>query len=292
MRRVSVAILAVLVTATGCGTDSTSATGFDENITVKVPEETNPSTLKLPLDKYRISKEGKAVLDQTVATSINTCMRTFGFDFNSQWKSTGFYFLANSRRYYSYDLQTAQENGYHPAKELLAQQAGLGKNIPTSAQRAVLYGQGQGEQGGKVIPAGGCQGQALKQTLKGAKSKPDTSLVDELSAQSFERSQQHKQVVAAFARWSACMKKSGFRYQTPRDANNDQTFNTDTPSQLEINTAVADVKCKKSEKVIETWAAVETAYQDEAIEQNITALSEIRDTLDIQVKNASAAIGR
>lgn len=292
MRRGTVAILAVLATITGCGTDSTSATDFNDDIAVKVPGEVDPGTLKLPLDKYRVSKEGRTVLDQAVATSINTCMRTFGFDFNSQWKSTGFYFLANSRRYYSYDLSTARENGYHPAKELLAQQAGLGKNIPTAAQRAVLFGQGQSAQSGKTIPSGGCQGQALKLTLKGAHSKPDTALVDELSAQSFERSQQHKQVVAAFTRWSACMKEAGFRYRTPREANNDQTFNTDTPSQLEISTAVTDVKCKKREKVIETWSAVESAYQEQAIEKNITALSEIKDTLDIQVKNASAVVGR
>jgi hypothetical protein len=294
VRRGTVAILAVLVTVTGCGTDSDSAADFDETITVKVPAETNPRTLKLPLDAYRIAKEDQSVLDQAVATDINACMRTFGFDFHSQWKSTGFYFLANSRRYYSYDLKTAQVNGYHPAKELLAQQAGLGKNIPSAAERAVLIGEGEGEgeRGGKAIPAGGCQGQALKETLKGAKAKPNTSLVDQLSGQTFERSQQHKQVVAAFARWSTCMKKAGFRYRTPRDANNDQTFNTDAPSQLEINTAVADVTCKKKEKVIETWSAVEIAYQDQAIEKNITALSEIRDSLDVQVKNASAAIGR
>jgi hypothetical protein len=98
-------------------------------------------------------------------------------------------------------------------------------------------------------------------------------------------------VRAVFTKWSACMKRSGYHYSTPRDTNRNRAFNTDGRSRrvtkLELTTAVADVRCKRETNVINVWAGVETAYQKIAIAQNRTALTSVRRVVDMRIKNAA-----
>jgi hypothetical protein len=86
------------------------------------------------------------------------------------------------------------------------------------------------------------------------------------------------------------MKRSGYRYATPRDANRNKAFNDGRKhrvTELELGTAVADVRCKREADVVNVWAGVETAYQKLAIAQNRAALTAVRRAVDTRLKNAA-----
>jgi hypothetical protein len=86
------------------------------------------------------------------------------------------------------------------------------------------------------------------------------------------------------------MKKAGFGYRTPQDANNDPVFHTETPTAKEISTAVADVKCKQEENVIGVWSAAEIAYQQRYIEANRLQLDEVKKSYEAVLRNAAEVL--
>ncbi len=68
-------------------------------------------------------------------------------------------------------------------------------------------------------------------------------------------------VTNAFAKWSACMRRSGFGYATPLDAMNDRRFETAAPTGLEKSVAHADAVCKQQTNVIAVWYAADVALE-------------------------------
>ncbi|MFC9312493.1 hypothetical protein ACFTWH_35355 [Streptomyces sp. NPDC057011] len=203
--------------------------------------------------------------------------------------------IGNSRRYGIYDAEAARERGYHPPKDLLDKQRALeasqNQNKLSVEAQAVASGKGQSELNGKEIPVGGCQGEVARHLLTGIKNIPKASLVDELAAQSYDRSLQHSRVREAFGQWSNCMKESGYNYRSPMDANNDRAFASEEPTQVEMDTAAADISCKNKTHLIAVWSAVDSAYQKRAIEGNAPQLTQIREAQVTQVKNATSSVG-
>ncbi len=86
------------------------------------------------------------------------------------------------------------------------------------------------------------------------------------------------------------MKRSGYDYSSPREANADPAFvdgRKHRVTKRELATAVADVRCKKETNLVNVWAGVETAYQKLAVAQNKAALTSVRRAVETQLKNAA-----
>ncbi len=83
------------------------------------------------------------------------------------------------------------------------------------------------------------------------------------------------------------MRRAGFGYANPLEANRNPVFRTEYPSQQEIATATADARCKREINLITTWARVETAYQQHALRNHAEQLEIIKNQLEKKLENAT-----
>jgi hypothetical protein len=97
---------------------------------------------------------------------------------------------------------------------------------------------------------------------------------------------------ALFRRWSACMAASGYDYANPVQAALGQPGDSDgpsqwsgaSPSQLEIQTAVADVECKDKAGLVQQWIRL-LAEDQEALVQHY--LPQLQSTMAAYQRNLS-----
>ena len=62
------------------------------------------------------------------------------------------------------------------------------------------------------------------------------------------------------------------------------------PSPVEIATAEADVSCKATTDLVNSWLTVEAAYQGALIAQNLTALSQLQANFGVLLRRAEALL--
>jgi hypothetical protein len=103
---------------------------------------------------------------------------------------------------------------------------------------------------------------------------PNPDPVPGIAFQAAQWTQSYPLVLAVERAWSACMARSGFRYQNPGQAQ-DRNWPA-SPTAAEIATAVADVRCKTRTNLVNTWLTVEAAYQAALISQNLTPLARLQ----------------
>ncbi len=91
------------------------------------------------------------------------------------------------------------------------------------------------------------------------------------------------EVRAVFARWSACMAADGYHYQTPiraqlgfpggsPESGLGQWQKLERPSQAEIQTAVADVRCKARTRLVAVWSSVLRQIQAASVRKYLVSL--------------------
>ncbi|MGE5830610.1 MAG: hypothetical protein ACM30G_19920 [Micromonosporaceae bacterium] len=253
------------------------------------PPHVNPLQLVLPLDAYRPTAIQQITLTRARNALIKACMKRFGFDYPVVTPNAASLSSGNARRYLLADPVSAAQRGYHPPQALIdASKAAQSGPTLSPAALSVVSGKGQSSYNGQAVPEGGCNGEASRRLVKGLPATPpNLSIVDELSGDSYNRSLQHTRLRAGFASWSECMKKSGYSYRTPHDANNDRVFATEIPSPQEIATAVADVSCKEETNLVGIWAAVDQAYQSRSIVKNELKLNEVKQSMNVSLRNAA-----
>ncbi|MFD0691835.1 hypothetical protein [Actinomadura fibrosa] len=115
--------------------------------------------------------------------------------------------------------------------------------------------------------------------------RADQSLAQSLSRESFEESRKDARVRTAFARWSRCMRREGFRYAGPLDPPDDPRFRG-APSGAERAVAVADVRCKAATRLVGVWSAVEAARQRELIRAHLRDLTKIAEMNEYRLARA------
>lgn len=86
------------------------------------------------------------------------------------------------------------------------------------------------------------------------------------------------------------MLRAGYSYQSPWDANDDRRWGTITVSQLEIETAVADVSCKKQTNLVGVYSAVQGAYQYQLINERSQELDAEVEAFDHVVEKATSLL--
>lgn len=268
------------------------------------PPSTPSAALSLPLDPYlTASTRQAAVLNEALAIKTRDCMVAKGFSYPISASSNagtsvapGFAELASV--YGISNLAMAEADGYGPAAQGHVS-FGSAHSLPTgtmtlpglvrrygAAYVVALYGYA-------VVPPPGTH------TLPGCSDKASTSvyaaygaanrnLPAELGSEATQATEANKRVLAVEAAWSTCMAGRGFQYSSPLAAA--QAKWPTPPSGLEITTAVADVRCKQKTDLTGVVLAVMRGYQQELVQANILALTQLNRDFARIVTEAEAIV--
>ncbi|MFI0929984.1 hypothetical protein [Streptomyces sp. NPDC021012] len=263
---------------------------FRDNWPAKVPTRGLAKGLALPLEAYMTSYADEIAVQQARDNAETACMRRYGF---ANWRTEDLGTappLADNasnmpRRYGLTDLAEAKEYGYrppHPGRE----------STPPperDAADAVTVLQGRQDGGdvtsfkGKALPDGGCTGEVNRKV-----GTLDANLVERLSGESFERSQQTAAVKAAMGQWSQCMKGRGHEVNNVWDTDKLYSPVAGTASSDEIELATDDVECKTTTGLVKVWFDEETAIQKQLIKDNKASLDKARSRRNSTLSTASA----
>ncbi|ALO09072.1 hypothetical protein AQF52_3478 [Streptomyces venezuelae] len=246
--------------------------------------------LALPLEVYMPSYSDEIAVQQARDTAETACMRRYGF---TNWRTedlgTAPPLAANAsnmpRRYGLTDLAEAKEYGYrppHPGRE---------STPPPERDAADAVTVLQGRQGGSevtsfkgtALPEGGCDGEVNRKV-----GTLDANLVERLSGESFERSQETAAVKEAMGKWSQCMKDRGHQVSTVWDTDKLHSPAAGTAGSEEIQLATDDVECKTSTGLVKVWFDEETAIQKQLLKDNKPSLDAARSQKDRTLSTASA----
>ncbi|MFC5669754.1 hypothetical protein [Streptomyces incanus] len=267
-----------------------------------MPVLENTHDQQLPIEKYLISPQENGQIESARSALMTSCMKRFGFDFRPATPDYGQKRNQTSHRYDPTDLALAATRGYHGSQSRTQNEARPSRK-PLSPEMESVLGHGLGapvppesttppadhEYRGIPIPKGGCMGEAEQKLTAGGGIIQDSPVAIDINFKGYVRSMADVRLKAAFAKWSACMKDKGYSYPTPEAAVKDPAWNSLKPSRRELDTASADVTCKRQNNVVGTWFAVEAAYEERDIQADIKRMTGIRHSIDIAIRNAAAA---
>jgi len=238
-----------------------------------VPRLDGVAGLTLPIEAYYPLNSTMSLMANAQHQVATNCMKRFGYTWTALPDHARPQASHLRREYGIVDAAVAAKYGYN-LPEIVDEAASPSPLPPpyqlSDAETLVLTGlRPDGSAGPKTfrrqpIPKGGCLWEGLH-SLTTDESGTDTA--DEILFAAYGRSQADPRVIAIFKKWSACMAQSGYKYSDPMTANADPRRMTSetTASRAEIQTALADVACKKSTNLIGTWFAIESAYEQEYI---------------------------
>ncbi|MFG3135999.1 hypothetical protein ACGFZA_07230 [Streptomyces sp. NPDC048211] len=303
------AVLSLAIMVTGCGQQNANgpevvtdrgpaataeAAGpkvFHENWPEKVPSKGLAKGMALPLETFMTSYADEIAVQQARDIAETSCMRRYGF---TNWRTEDLGVsppVADNasnmpRRYGLSILAEAEQYGYHTPNQAVESTPPPEQEVPEAA--TVL----QGKEGtelvksfkGDALPEGGCTGEVNREV-----GDLDTGLVEQLSAESFEKSQATPAVKAAMGAWSSCMKGRGFEAATVWDTDELVGVQGPTATDKEIGIATADVECKEETNLIKVWFDQESVIQRELIKGNQASLSGAR-TLSDKTLGAAARL--
>ncbi|MEV0782976.1 hypothetical protein AB0I52_08310 [Streptomyces sp. NPDC050423] len=305
-----VAVGACLISLAGCGTsgDGEGAAGSSDEAALAlsaqptvnhVPKVGIQEMPAFPIEKYLPAVGEDARIAAASGEFIRVCMARFGYAYKVpeisqstlESKENG----ANRVRRYGVSSATnAKINGYHLPGAGAPAAPGAEAQPMSETENKVFIGDQDPVNGakpgakvdGKVIPAGGCSGEAQRKL--GIKQRQ--RMAEKINNVSFARSQENPQVKKALKAWSECMARSGHSYRTPLEPLDDIQGQSAKPT--EISAASADVVCKDSVNLAGTWFAIESSIQEELISRNEEVLVADAKMFDSLVRRASAKIAQ
>lgn len=240
-----------------------------------MPDQEDPATWRLPIEAYLPTAAQTRQISGARDRLIDECMKQSGFE---EWKPApdlpplGGETLTDWR-YGIHDTELASKRGYKPAAE---EQAAYDRAMSEGAVD---------ESGADETVLRACVSEADGQVPLVA----EDSVAQEVRSGSYEQSMKDPRVVAAFAKWSSCMKEKGFSYDEPLDASDDTRFSDPASvTKLEIATATADIACREQHDVAQIWFKSEVALQKKAISQNQVALNGLKADSKSAVDKAAA----
>lgn len=249
----------------------------------------------LPLDAYQQSLRDYTRTQRAAWLLTRDCVRRFGGDYtlpeSAVLSSLPRFENQNDRRYGIFDSAQAASQGYRVPETGGAEDQRRWNPSPTELLlvRGAADGQAPTDAGGKVLPEGGCSGEATRALEEGAPPPANDKLGAELSVQTHKRSETDSRVRQVMGRWSECMSRVGHSYRSVWEPN-DRTWPA-AVGDAEISTATADVACKQETNLVGVWFAVESAYQTRLIEQNAEPLAVVKAHVEAQTRNAARVVG-
>lgn len=257
-----------------------------------IPVVDSPSIPALPIEGYLVGAQDKAQIIRASRISAKACMARFGFEYSwveSTVDPNVYDNPANrSRRYgissldiatsYGYTLPPVKGNTFGtPSIEMskAAARVFLGNSDPRTAD-AKSHGVT-----GLQIPKGGCSGEAKRVVGDGL----NTPAAKDINMASFEVSLNDEQLKSVLSEWSACMRKSGYSYESPLEPLREREAETVTP--VQIVKAQTDVRCKYATNLLGEWGAVEAEIQKAMIARKEEVLVREKRATEATLKNAA-----
>ncbi|MFD4907110.1 hypothetical protein [Kitasatospora purpeofusca] len=247
-----------------------------------------------PLDGFSVGAEESALIFRAMGQATRTCMAAKGFDYDPGPTptrppptpiDTSLLGLLS--------VSAAQQTGYHrPPRPDGNGTSGTG-NPPgqgSEYQKAL-----DGESGTKAGVAGrradrGCTGEFDRQLRAEGIKDTASDLAGTLRGKAYDHAAVDSRVRASLANWQSCMAKLGYKYANPVEASSAAW--PEQVSQEERDTAVADMNCKEQVKLLATWNAVLTAYQQVYISRNEQALQADEEISQQRLTAAKKLLGQ
>jgi hypothetical protein len=266
-----------------------------------IPRIDDATGLVLPLDAYRLGGEQHLRYLQALAILVNRCLQPFGFTHPVPTAGSDTDALARSRRYGITNAAGAQRYGYHfpPAAQAAVRSTPGPPVTPDmllvwtgSRDGIAAHGPAEGGQSylGRLIPVGGCAGEAARQLGLDPAIGIGDAQVSGLDSDIFAQTQRDGRVIAVFQAWSACLARAGFDAPNPLEVGSLADMKAPSASPAEIRTAVADIACKHETNLVGVWSAVDAAYEKEAIAQLSAQLAVIQASLHRAMANAAPVL--
>jgi hypothetical protein len=281
------------------------AHGSRPKITVPpIPPANSSLPVAMPLEAYQaISTQQQEALADASNQLVQHCMAARGFEDTSsssppfssvatleqvEASGAGLTSLTQAR---TFGFARPKGSGSGPSGPQIigfVSAAGFGQSLKAGrAYAEALFGFGPGFGGG---PNGhlGCLQQANKQVYGALFGEPVPDPVPQIAEQAASYTQTDPRVRAVIRAWSACMARHFYHYASPSQVERHRWRTP--PNKAEIATAVADVTCKTQTNLLNTWLAVEAAYQQALIGQNLATLSQLQGNFAPLLRRATAAL--
>ncbi|MES4903606.1 MULTISPECIES: hypothetical protein [unclassified Streptomyces] len=296
-------LTAVAVAGCGSGADAPSPPGAKG-----VPEVEEEKDLPdLPLDRYRLSTEESKRFGKAQRLLAQRCMVGLGFtDFPADPKPPALstpgrtlVITAPPTPLGAFDLDQAKRWGYgwEPKRRKALEPTG---RAMTQAEYAALYGMstsGATPRGSKSSERG-CSGRANEQLLKGiADSRRLWTFPATRDAELRKAVTKDRQVRRAFATWSTCVvHKGGKRFADPVAAYSTKAWRRDKDgntahTRREVDTAVADVECKREHNTLGVWWAALAKRQRADIQRHEDTYAAVGGDVEVLRSNVRKALG-
>ena len=277
--------------------------GSRPKITVPpIPPAGSSLTIPMPLDAYQaISTQQQEALADASALLIQRCMAARGFEDTSsanppfssvvsleqvETAGAGLTSITQAR---TFGFVRPKNTGSQPSGPQIIGiigAAGFGQALKAGhAYAEALFGFGPGAGTG---PGGhlGCLQQASKDVYGPVIGEPVPDPVAQIAAQAVSFTQSDPRIRAVERAWSTCMARHFYHYSTPQQVEGHRWRSP--PNKAEIATAVADVTCKAQTNLLNTWLAVEAAYQQALIGQNLATLAQLQANFAPLLRRANA----
>jgi hypothetical protein len=258
----------------------------------------------MPLEAYQaISTQQQAALADASTSLVQHCMAARGFEDTSsasppfssvatlgqvEAAGAGLTSVTQAR---TFGFARPKDAGSGPSGPQIigfVSATGFGQSLKAGrAYAEALFGFGPGTGTG---PGGhlGCLQQASKEVYGAQVGEPVPDPVPQIAEQAASFTQTDPRIRAVFRAWSACMARHFYHYASPSQVE-EHHWRT-PPNKAEIATAVADVTCKAQTNLLNTWLAVEAAYQQALIGQNLATLSQLQANFAPLQRRADAAL--
>jgi len=280
--------------------------GSRPKITVPpIPPANSSLPVPMPLEAYQaISTQQQEALADASNLLIQHCMAGRGFDDTSsaspplssvatleqvETSGAGLTSLTQARTFGFARPKGAGSAGPSGPQIIgFINAAGFGQSLKAGrAYAEALFGFGPGTGTG---PGGhlGCLQQASKEVYGALVGEPAPDPVPQIAEQAVSFTQTDPRIRAVTRAWSACMARRYYHYSSPAQVER-QHWRT-PPDKAEIATAVADVACKTQANLLNTWLAVQAAYQQALIGQNLATLSGLQANFAPLLRRADAAL--
>jgi hypothetical protein len=273
----------LVATISSCGqSEAAEEVDIDQSIVNSAYE-----SIGYPLDEYRMTDEQMRTVNHARAVLIRNCLLRFGFDYPLPAEHIGAPHKLIDDRHGLVSEQHAREWGYHqkpPPNSAVYYELALPDEVTP-----VLHGRGTAD---RTVPDNGCLGEAGRTLEAGVAGEPQ-DIVHSLGKEAWVRSGKDPRVTELIQKWRACVRKTGYSYETPHDAVRHWNTNEGAhgkPSQEEISAALADVRCKREVGLPSLWAAVEVAYQRRLIDENSQQLKEQKLWQEAWLRNAARVV--
>jgi hypothetical protein len=282
---IAATLVALAATAAGCAGPGASSQTAAIPPPPATPRAVSSATgIHLPFDDYGLTSAENALLGAAHSALVRACAARFGVRVTMPAPKNASVDQLNARRYGLVDAGTVGDHGYAPGAALAdgdvhgTDDKAESSWDPSPAEEFVLRGP-QGSRDplagsirdthGSEVPAGGCVGEADRRL--GGRPPFDPG---RLSGETFAASERDPRVVAATRVWASCMAERGYDYRSPWEPN-DRQWPAPTSAE-EIATARADLACRERSALVPTWYGVETALQQQVIDQHREQFAQLR----------------